>query len=110
GAFLDPQVRLLVADGDGSGARMRLAHEALITHWNRAKRQIAQDRDDLRARAQVEEAFAEWQAAKPANKRGYLLRDPQLANAVDLTKRWGGEFSSETLAFVQASQGRAKTQ
>jgi hypothetical protein len=106
-AFLDPRVRLLVADGDGSSARVRLAHEALITHWDRAKRQIAQDRDDLRTRAVIEEALAEWQAAMPADKRGYLLRDPQLANATDLIKRWD-EFPPETLAFVQAGRRRAR--
>lgn len=108
--LLDPQIRLLVADGDGSGARVRLAHEALITHWDRARQQIAQDRDDLRTRAMVEEAFAEWQNAKPFDKRGYLLRDPQLANAVDLEKRWSGELDGETVAFVQASLRRARAQ
>src|SRR6202043_3484708 len=83
-ALLDPQVRLLVADGDGTGARVRLAHEALITHWDRAKRQIAQDRDDLRTRATIEEALAEYRNARATEQGKYLLRDPQLANAVDL--------------------------
>ncbi len=107
-AFLDPQVRLLVADGDGDGARVRLAHEALITHWERAKRQIAQDRDDLRTRAVVEEALTEWRAADARHKRGYLLRDPNLAAAVDLARRWSGEFDVETLGFVEASRRRAR--
>jgi hypothetical protein len=31
-ALLDPQVRLLIADGDGKSARVWLSHEALITH------------------------------------------------------------------------------
>ena len=107
-AFLDPQVRLLVADGDGDGARVRLAHEALITHWDRARRQIAQDRDDLRTRAAVEEAFTEWRGADARGKRGYLLRDPYLANATDLAQRWGDEFDQETLGFIAASQRRAR--
>ncbi|HVA40922.1 MAG TPA: AAA family ATPase, partial [Candidatus Binataceae bacterium] len=70
--------RLLVGDGDGGGARIRLAHEALLTHWERARRQIAQDRDDLRVRSAIEEAEAEWHAASAPAQRGYLLRDPQL--------------------------------
>ena len=107
--FLDPQVRLLVADGDGTGARIRLAHEALITHWERAKRQIAQDRDDLRTRAAVEEALIEWNAAQGPNKRASLLRDPYLANAIDLAKRWAEDFDSETQAFIRASQRRARS-
>jgi WD40 repeat protein len=107
-AFLDPQVRLLVAEGDGEGARVRVAHEALITHWERAKRQIAQDRDDLRTRAIVEEAMTEWRAADARDKRGFLLRDPVLANATDLAGRWNDEFGQETLSFIQASQRRAR--
>ncbi len=107
-AFLDPQVRLLVADGDGEGARVRLAHEALITHWERAKRQIAQDRDDLGTRAVVEEAEAEWRAAERRDKRGYLLRDPYLANAVDLAKRWGDELDAPLREFIKLSARRAR--
>lgn len=107
-AFLDPQVRLLVADGDGAGARVRLAHEALITHWDRAKRQIAQDRDDLRIRAMVEEAETEWRSADPHVRRGYVLRDPKLANAVDLARRWPDEIGQQTLRFIQASSRHAR--
>jgi WD40 repeat protein len=106
--LLDPQVRLLVVDGDGAGARVRLAHEALITHWERARRQIAQDRDDLRTRTVVEEAMAEWRAADGRNKRGYLLRDPYLAAAVDIVKRWGDELDSSLRLFIQASYRRAR--
>jgi dipeptidyl aminopeptidase/acylaminoacyl peptidase len=70
-AFIDPQVRLLVADGDGGGARVRLAHEALITHWQKAKRQIAQDSNDLRTRNIVEQAAAEWRPAIGAPLTGH---------------------------------------
>ena len=107
-ALLHPQMRLLVAEGDGAGARIRLAHEALITHWEHAKRQIAQDRDDLRTRVAVEEAEAEWRLAPAARKRIYLLRDPQLANAIDLVDRWKGELDPETGNFVGSSQRRAR--
>jgi WD40 repeat protein/Flp pilus assembly protein TadD len=107
-AFLDPQVRLLVADGDGDGARIRLAHEALSTAWERAKRQISQDRDDLRTRRVIEESETEWRAADPGRKRSYLLRDPRLANAIDLDKRWPNELDEHTLAFIRESQHHAK--
>ena len=107
-ALLDPQMRLLVAEGDGDGARVRLAHEALITHWQRAKQQIAQDRDDLRTRAAVEEVEVEWRAAPASRKRFYLLRDPQLANAVDLLSRWGRELDAATGNFIRASVRRGR--
>ena len=107
-ALLDPQMRLLIAEGDGDGARIRLAHEALITHWQRAKQQIAQDRDDLRTRAAVEEVEVEWRAAPASRKRFYLLRDPQLANAIDLLSRWGRELDAATVNFIRASVRRAR--
>jgi WD40 repeat protein len=99
--------RLLVADRDGSEIRVRLAHEALITHWKRAQDQVAQDRDDLRTRAVIEEALAEYHAAPAGRQSKRLLRDPQLANASDLAARWSGEFDAETLRFIQASRRRA---
>ena len=111
--LLDPQVRLLVAEGDGAAARIRLAHEALITHWKRAKDQIIQDRDDLRTRAAIEEAFTEYRNAQyrkapTSQQRKYLLRDPLLANAVDLAARWADDFENATLAFIQSSRARAR--
>jgi hypothetical protein len=107
-ALLDPQVRLPVAEGDGAGARVRLAHEALITHWERARRQLGQERDDLRTRAMVEEAYAEWRGASDPDKSRYLMRDPLLANALDLLRRWPDEFDAPTFAFIQASRRRAR--
>ena len=103
-----PRCALLVADGDGEGAYVRLAHEALVTHWERAKRQIAQDRDDLRTRAIIEAAESEWRTADARRKQEHLLRDPHLAGAVDLASRWADEFDKETLSFIQASRRRAR--
>lgn len=107
-ALLDPDVRLLVADGDGASARVRLSHEALITHWDRAKRQIGQDRRDLETRDLIDQLQARWAKASAGAARPLLLRDPDLANAIDLTKRWGAELDEKTRAFVAASRQRAR--
>jgi tetratricopeptide (TPR) repeat protein len=107
-ALLDPEMRLLVAEGDGAGAVVRLAHEALITHWDRAKRLIAQDRDDLRTRTAVEEAETEWRLTDARRKRGYLLRDPRLAQAIDLATRWGDELDADTRSYIAASRRNAR--
>ncbi len=106
-ALLAPDVRLLVAEGDGQGARIRFAHEALISHWGRAKQQIAQDRDDLRTLTAIEEAEAEWRAADARHKRGYLLHDVKLANAVDLARRWADDLPGEVRGFVARSAAAA---
>ena len=42
-AFLHPQARLLVADD----THIRVAHEALLSHWPRAREQVAADSRDL---------------------------------------------------------------
>jgi hypothetical protein len=49
-AFLDPGARLLVSDSDDGRAQLRLAHEALLTHWPRAKEQVDADARDLELR------------------------------------------------------------
>src|SRR5262249_14274540 len=41
-AFLAPDARLFVASGDGEGATVRVAHEALLTHWQTARQLIAE--------------------------------------------------------------------
>jgi tetratricopeptide (TPR) repeat protein len=99
--------RLLVAEGNERGAQIRLAHEALITHWGVARLQIGQDRDDLRTRADVEVAEGKWRAAE-LNKPGYLLRDPDLANALDLARRWGVGLPPKLREFIERSDAAAR--
>ena len=96
-----------MADGDGEGAYVRLAHEAMITYWTRARRQIDQDREDLRTRAALEEALSGWRKAPKGKQGSYLLRDPLLASARDLSRRWSQELEPATKAFIRASQRRA---
>jgi hypothetical protein len=107
-ALLDPQVRLLVATGDSTSARVRLAHEALITHWDRAKQHIAQDRRDLETRDLVERQHTRWSQASRLEARKLLLRDPDLANAAALARRWGDEIDAPTRAYIAASRRRAR--
>ena len=107
--FLSPDARLLVADeGDGGGPRIRVAHEALLTHWPRARDLIARDREGLRVRAAVEAVEAAWCAADATSRRANLLRDPLLANAKDLDRRWGDELASELRQFIAGSVAAAR--
>jgi len=53
--------RLLVATSDGGASpTVRLAHEALINRWQRARDQLANDRRDLETRMLVERQFSRW--------------------------------------------------
>ena len=106
-ALLSPNARLLIAEGNGEGAQVYLAHEALITHWERAKKQIEHDAADFRTLETVEQAEAEYRAVPPRDKHGYLLRDKKLMNAVDLEARWNDILSPEQKAFIDKSSKAA---
>jgi len=99
--------RLLVASGDGEAATLHLAHEALIARWPRARDQLARDRRDLEIRALVERQERRWHAlaagAGERTRRQLLLRDPDLAAAVDLDRRWNDELAADLRAFIARS-------
>ncbi len=102
------QARLLVAADAGDAPTVRLAHEALIGRWEKARAQLASDRRDLETRAVIEQQQARWEKASGRAQKQLLLRDPDLANAVDLAKRWSDELGDKTNDFIAASRRRAR--
>ena len=101
--------RLLVAAGvSGSASTVRLAHEALISHWHRAQDQLAADRRDLETRTLIERQFGRWSEASGHVRQLLLLRNPDLASAVDLAKRWGDELDAPMRDFIKRSARRAR--
>lgn len=101
--------RLLVAaDESGAGASVRLAHEALIGRWQRARDQLANDRRDLQTRTVIERQYERSRQASRHARRLLLLRNPDLANAVDLATRWGDELDSPLRDFIARSSRRAR--
>ena len=100
-AFLDPGARLVVSDG----AQLRLAHEALLSHWPRAKEQIGADARDLELRGRLERDAEAWRAAKSRHeKRGRVISGLPLAEARALVARWGVALPAEIREFVAASR------
>src|SRR5262249_26026490 len=101
--------RLLVAGGEsGAAPTVRLAHAALIGRWGRARKQLAADRRDIETRALAEQQFARWSGVHGYARWPLLLRNPDLANAVDLAKRWGDELDAHLRDFVRRSARRAR--
>lgn len=95
--------RLLVIEGE----MVRLAHEALITHWPRAADQIALDRDDIERRARVEAAATTWE--RQAQDHTLLLpKGLALVEAEDLLARRGGELPDLLTRFIALSSSTAK--
>jgi tricorn protease-like protein len=50
-ALLAPDARLLIAEDRGSGPEVRLAHEALLQNWPRAKAWVEENRRDIESEA-----------------------------------------------------------
>lgn len=97
------QARLLVVEGE----MVRLAHEALITHWPRAAEQIATDRDDIERRARIEQATANWERQ---GRDGSLLlqRGLALSEAEDLLARRRDELPPALVDYVTLSSDTAR--
>ena len=100
--------RLLVAADEGEVPTVRLAHEALISHWRRARVQLAEDRRDIETRKLIENQHRRWETAADAAKPSRLLRDPDLANARDLARRWGDELPEPLRKFIDLSDRAAR--
>ena len=102
--FAAEKARLFVIDG----TRVRVAHEALLTHWPLARNLIAEARSDLQARARLEQAGARWQEASPGDRESLLLRvGLPLSEAEDLLARRRSELDEGLIAFITASSDQA---
>jgi tetratricopeptide (TPR) repeat protein len=102
-AFQSPQARLVVAEE--TGRRVRVAHEALLTHWPVAQALVAVERRDLQLRDRLEMDEARWFHAPPADQPSLLLPPGlPLSEAEDLALRRQNELEAPLRAFVDASR------
>jgi WD40 repeat protein len=62
-ALLHSEARLLVSDAETAGEpTVRVAHEALITRWSRARDFVQDNAESLRIRRRMEERYTLWRA------------------------------------------------
>lgn len=102
-AFRAKHARLLVTDD--SGTCVRVAHEALLTHWPVARDQIQKDSPDLLLRARLEQDEKKWREADPAERDRRLLPPGfPLSEALDYAGRRAGELTMELAAYIKASE------
>src|SRR5262249_32906470 len=101
-----PDARLLTVEDRGKGPEVRLAHEALIENWPRAKTIVGESGNFIRIRDDIDRQRRKWELA---NRRGELLlaRGLPLAEAEDIVKKFGNELSQETRSFIKISRARA---
>lgn len=101
-ACLAPKARLFIAAGDGDKATVRVAHEALLTHWELARALIVEARGDLQLRGRLEEGAEHWAGA--GRDASLLLRPGrQLSEAQDLMARRCEELGELITGFIAAS-------
>src|SRR6266702_699592 len=94
--------RLAVADDSGGGVTLRLAHEALLSHWPRIERLIDEHRDFLIVRRRLQGDAATWR--NHARHADYLLpAGRRLAEAEDALAHRCGQLDPEIIAYAEAS-------
>jgi tetratricopeptide (TPR) repeat protein len=94
--------RLLVSDVSGDQVVIRLAHDALMAHWGRARALIAADRDFLRTRARVEQSARQW-LEEGRDPEFLLPRGRPLAEAAEILSQRREALDDSIIAFIEVS-------
>ena len=92
---------LLVDDADGT-PMLRVAHEALVTAWPRARTMIAAERDALRVRGRIEDAARRW-LIEGRHADFLLPAGRPLAEAAELAETRPVLLSPDMAALIAAS-------
>jgi len=99
--------RLLVVERPPEGVeRLQLAHQALIEHWPRLRGWLAEDRDFLTWRDQVDAQRDRWESA--GRDDGGLLRGVTLAATADWLPRRAPDVPAAAREFVARSRARQR--
>ena len=133
-ALLQSDARLLISDAETGGApTVRVAHEALITRWARARDFVQDNADALKIRRRIEERYALWRGLEETGRdtasksesdvtlrarfaawRARLGREPGLLSEIDLNdgQRLLREHRPDTEAdlvdYIERSQAADK--
>ena len=93
--------RILLVHGQGQGVMLRLAHDAVLRGWERARGITNKEQDFFRIRADVVAAEQRWHS----HQRHDLLLGAglPLAEAQSLRERYGAELDRKLVAFIVAS-------
>jgi tetratricopeptide (TPR) repeat protein len=100
--------RILIARTDAMGRpTVRLAHDAVLAGWPRAKKAAQASRELYRVRAEVEDALRRWQEHRRPRDR-LIQPGVPLAEAEKLVKDFRTELPAELTGYVTASRNRAR--
>ena len=100
--------RLLTAEGDAAGQRVRPTHEALLRIWPEATAIIAEAAQLLRVRHALAPLARDWAEAAEADKPRHLDISPALLDGAErYVERFADEASPAMRAFVAAAAAAA---
>jgi len=94
--------RLLVTGGEGDNTVLRVAHEALLTRWPRAREIITENREFLQARARLQTDGDRW-LREGRNPEDLLPSGKRLVEAREVLLARRDELDPELAAYIDAS-------
>ena len=94
--------RLLVTGGEGEATVLRVAHEALLTRWPRARQIISDNREFLQARARLQADCDRW-AREGRNAEDLLPSGKRLVEAREVLLARREELDPDLAAYIDAS-------
>jgi hypothetical protein len=99
--------RILLASQSTQGSWLRLAHDRVITSWNRARAITEKNRDFYRVKDSIERQRQRWEENDRSAE--YLIpAGAQITQAEEKLRQFGDEFTDATRAFVLVSSRRAR--
>ena len=103
-AFLDPDARLLVSDAETGGSpTVRVAHEALISRWARAREFVQRNAEALKIRHRIEERYALWRGLEEGDQEATHRETAPLPSTGRRDLRRGARVSDENTASSRTS-------
>jgi WD40 repeat protein len=109
-AFVDAFIaaRLLTADRSGADgpAVVRIAHEALLSRWQKLADWIKENRELLQIRARIAAASATWE--EEGRTRGFLLGSGGPLEEARRLRAENFDLSTAEMAFIDASEQQAR--
>jgi tetratricopeptide (TPR) repeat protein len=113
-ALIDARILVTSQEGGGEGQRrVRLAHEAVLRTWERARAIVAEHREFFRVRAEVmvaERRYVRHRQERGAHEAQALLlpRGVPLAEAEAVRQKFADELDPALVSFIDQSSRRAR--
>jgi WD40 repeat protein/energy-coupling factor transporter ATP-binding protein EcfA2 len=106
--LLDPDARLLVSDAEQDGNPMvRVAHEALISRWEKARDFVQSNSEALKVRHRIEGRYAQWRGLG-AGKETAIRTESAPRSWIGPFAAWRSRFGREhgLLSDIDLTDGR----